>query len=165
MNDVKDVLSVHIGEVKVARNGETLKAILGSCVGIGFIWKRKSMCGLAHCFLPENPEKSFSISGRYVDQAIASLFALMKIRPEDVAEIDVIFAGGGNMTNPDAADNSKLIGGQNLSAAERELKKKGMKIVFVEYGGCQGRKVTIDSASCTYQVEAIPRLANKGALK
>lgn len=156
------VLNVHIGEVKIAKNGETLKAILGSCVGIGFIWKKKGICGLAHCLLPENPEKSFNISGRYVDQAVASLFAMMKIGEEDVNDIEVIFVGGGNMTNPNSADNSKLIGGQNLQVAERELKKKSMKIVFSEHGGCQGRKVTIDSSTCSYRVDVIPRLTGKG---
>lgn len=157
----EQILNVHIGEIKIAKNGETLKAILGSCVGIGFIWKKKGICGLAHCLLPENPEKSFAISGRYVDQAVASLFALMKIENEDVNEIEVIFVGGGNMTNPNAQDNSKLIGGQNLQVAERELKKKGMKIVFVEHGGCQGRKVIIESSTCNFRVEVIPRLTSK----
>lgn len=157
----EQILNVHIGEIKIAKNGETLKAILGSCVGIGFIWKKKGMCGLAHCLLPENPEKSFAISGRYVDQAIASLFAMMKIEDENINEIDVIFVGGGNMTNPNAQDNSKLVGGQNLQVAERELKKKGMNIIFMENGGCQGRKIIIDSLTCSFRVEVIPRLNSK----
>ncbi len=162
----QEVLNVHIGEIKIAKNGETLKAILGSCVGIGFIWKKKRMCGLAHCLLPENPEKSFAISGRYVDQAVASLLALMKIDNEDVKDVEVIFVGGGNMTNPNAADNSKLVGGQNLLVAERELKKNGLRVVFVEHGGNEGRKVIINSSNCSYHVETIPRLKSKeGQLK
>ena len=119
------------------------------------------MCGLAHCLLPENPEKSFAISGRYVDQAVASLFALMKIEKENVNEIEVVFVGGGNMTNPNAQDNSKLIGGQNLQVAERGLKEKGMTIMFMENGGCQGRKIIIDSSTCSFRVEVIPRLDSK----
>lgn len=160
--DEAKILNVHIGEIKIAKNGETLKAILGSCVGIGFIWKKKKMCGLAHCLLPEMIEKSFNIDGRYVDHAILSMFAMMKIKEEDIGDIEVLFVGGGNMTNSKASDNSKLVGGQNLLVAERELKKKGMKIVFIEQGGCQGRKVFIDSSTCTYTVEVIPRMS-KGA--
>lgn len=156
------ILNVHIGEIKIAKNGETLKAILGSCVGIGFMWKKKGICGLAHCLLPENPERSFSISGRYVDQAIASLFAMMKIGPKDIEEIEVLFVGGGNMTNPDTIDNSNLIGSQNFLIAERELKRKGMNIVFYEHADCQGRKITIDSSTCSYRIEVIPRLESKG---
>ena len=65
------------------------------------------------------------------------------------------------MTNPNAQDNSKLIGGQNLQVAERELKKKGMNIIFMENGGCQGRKIIIDSSTCSFRVEVIPRLNSK----
>lgn len=162
MTEERKILNVHIGEVKVAKNGEILKAIMGSCVGIGFLWKKKKIYGLAHCLLPENPEKSFAISGRYVDQAIDSLMALMKIDSEDVNEIDVVFAGGGNMTNPESTDNSKLVGGLNLQVAERELKKRGLKIVCVEQGGNQGRKIAIDAASGEYKIDIIPRLSIKG---
>lgn len=152
------ILNVHIGEVKIARKGEVLKAILGSCVGIGFIWRSQNICGLAHCLLPENPDKSFSISGRYVDQAIASLLAMMKIKENDKAHIEVIFAGGGNMTQPHAEDNSALVGGLNLKATERELKKHDLRVVFSDYGGSEGRKIIIDSSSCTFEIEKIPRM-------
>ena len=37
-------INVHIGEIKVAKNGAILKTILGSCVGICFIWKKKGIC-------------------------------------------------------------------------------------------------------------------------
>ncbi|MBX3041147.1 MAG: chemotaxis protein CheD, partial [Bdellovibrionaceae bacterium] len=94
------VLDVHIGEVKVARNGETLKAILGSCVGIGLIWRRRGLCGLAHCLLPKSPVPTFVIGARFVDQAFPSLLALLKAHPEDYPELELILVGGGNMTNP-----------------------------------------------------------------
>ncbi|MBK7889573.1 MAG: chemotaxis protein CheD [Bdellovibrionales bacterium] len=83
-------INVHIGEVKIAKNGEILKAILGSCVAIGILWEKRGVCGLAHCLLAENPEKTFAIGGRFVDQAIPSLLALMKIRLENFGEIEVI---------------------------------------------------------------------------
>jgi len=162
VNVERTTLSVHIGEIKLAKKGEILKAILGSCVGIGFLWRKKNICGLAHCLLPENPEKTFTISGRHVDQAIASMIALMKIGESDIPDIDVIYAGGGNMTNPNESDNTKLIGGQNLIVAARELKKHGMNIVFTEHGGVQGRKIIIDSLDCTFRVEVIPRLKSRG---
>jgi chemotaxis protein CheD len=161
MDDIQETINVHIGEIKIVKNGELLKAIFGSCVGICFIWKQKKICGLAHCLLPMNPEKEFVISGRYVDQAINSLFILMKITEENIDEIGVVITGGGNMTNPNAADNSKLIGGQNLAMAEKELKKRRMKIIHVEHGGIQGRKITVDSKKCTYQIEVIPRITSE----
>ncbi|MEJ0004348.1 MAG: chemotaxis protein CheD [Pararobbsia sp.] len=45
---------VRIGEAKAASHG-VLKATLGSCVGIGLLWRARQRCALAHCLLPESP--------------------------------------------------------------------------------------------------------------
>lgn len=155
-------LNAHIGEVKIAKHGETLKAILGSCVGIGVIWRSKGICGLAHCLLPESPVPTFSIGGRFVNQAIPSLIALMKIKPEDYSEIEVVIAGGGNMTSPDAKDSSILVGANNFRVAEREISKLGLRIVHKECGGEEGRKIFIYATDFTFKVEKIPRLVKAG---
>ncbi len=154
-------INVHIGEVKIAKNGETLKAILGSCVGIGFLWKERKICGLAHCLLAEAPTRTFAISGRYVDQAIPSLLALMKIRPENYPEIEIIVAGGGNMTQPGALDIDELVGSHNFAIAQKELKNRGLKITKLDRAKEEGRKITIDSQLCTYVIEEIPRLTEE----
>lgn len=153
-----DVLNVHIGEVKIAKRGETLKAILGSCVGIGIIWKSKKMCGLAHCLLAESPTRSFAIGGRFVTQAIPSLLMLMKIKPENFSEVTVVIAGGGNMTSAEKKDNKDLVGETNFKVAERELKKLGLRIIYSENGGVEGRKIIINSSDFSYKVEKIPRV-------
>ncbi len=152
------VINVHIGEIKVARNGEILKTILGSCVGIAFIWKKKGICALAHCLLAESPTKSFAIDARFVDQAIPSLIALMRIHPENLGEIDVVLAGGGNMTQPGAKNLGKLVGTTNFNFAERELKKRGFNFVCLDQAAEEGRRITVYSENCTYLVEPIPRL-------
>lgn len=151
-------VNVHIGEIKIAKNGEVLKTILGSCVGIGFIWKKKNLCGLAHCLLPETPIKTFAIGGRYVDQAIPSLIALMKIREENISEIEVVLAGGGNMTSA-AEKADELVGSYNIKTALRELQQRGFRIQQSRIGGNEGRKMTIFAADGTYLVESIPRIA------
>lgn len=151
-------VTVHIGEIKVAKKGETLKTILGSCVGIGFIWKKKGICALAHCLLAESPSKTFEIGGRFVDQAIPSLIALMKIQPEDMGDIEVVLAGGGNMTQPGAKNIERLVGTTNFNIAEKELKKRGFRFVCLDRAGEEGRRVTIYSENCTYLVEPIPRV-------
>lgn len=151
-------INVHIGEVKVAKSGETLKTILGSCVGIGFIWKKKGMAGLAHCLLAEAPKRTFSIGGRFVDQAIPSLIALMKIRPEDFPDVQAIVAGGGNMTQPGAKNAEELVGATNVAVALRELRKLGIEPARVDRADEEGRKVTIESASGAYRIEVIPRI-------
>lgn len=137
---MRNYINVHIGEVKIAKHGEILKTILGSCVGIGFIWEERKMCGLAHCLLPQSPIKSYQISARFVDQAIPSLIALMKIKPEDKKNIKVILAGGSNMTNPTAENIEQLVGSLNIKTAKKELERHGFKILVIEQGMTQGKK-------------------------
>jgi chemotaxis protein CheD len=151
-------INVHIGEVRIAKDGEILKTILGSCVAIGIIWRQRKICGLAHCLLAESPVKTFSIGGRFVDQAIPSLMALMKIRPEHISEIEVFVTGGGNMTQPGAKNTDALVGAHNFHVAERELKKLGIRPIELNKAAEDGRRVKLDSLSCQYVIEAIPRI-------
>ena len=52
---MQKIFDVHIGEVKIAKNGEVLKAILGSCVGIGIIWKEKKNMWFGALFIAGKP--------------------------------------------------------------------------------------------------------------
>jgi len=151
-------VNVHIGEVKTVRRVETLKALLGSCVGIGLIWRENNVCGLAHCLLPESPERTFIIGARYVDQALPSLIALMRIKPGDFAKVEAVIAGGGNMTAPECADASELVGGRNSEVALRLVEAAGFRLLYTEVGGDQGRCIKIDGSSFSYNVRSIPRI-------
>lgn len=154
-------LNVHIGQIKIARKGETLRALLGSCIGVGLIRRAKKICGLAHCLLPKNPMTSFSIDGRHVSQAIPSLLALMKVRPENYHEIEAVVAGGGNMTNP-GRPVEDLVGSQNTQVALAELKKLSIQLLNIDVGGNEGRQMTINGHDYTYKIETIPRIEGVG---
>jgi chemotaxis protein CheD len=151
------ILDVHMGEVKIARQGETLKAILGSCVGIGILWKERHVCGLAHCLLPESPVQTFQIGARFVDQAMRSLIALMRIRADDAGVVEVVIVGGGNMISPGVVDKEDLVGAHNFKVAMREAKRHNLHVVYSEGGGESGRKIFINSTDYSYKVEFIPR--------
>lgn len=154
------VLDVHIGEVKLARHGEELRAILGSCVGIAVIWRARKLCGLAHCLLPENPVPSFSIGAKFVNQAVPSLIALLKLSKADTRQVETVVVGGGNMTGSADADSSDLVGAHNFRVALRELQSHQLRVVHSDGGGRLGRKISVDSHECTFHVETIPRINN-----
>ena len=157
MSQAKEI-NVHIGQVRIGRNGDRLKALLGSCVAIGFIWRRKRICGLAHCLLPEAPTRSFEIGGRFVTQAVPSLMALMKIQPDETGEIEVILAGGGNMLDSDGNGRDSKVGSSNAEVALRVLRDAGFCITTQSTGGTEGRHVVIDCSECSFQIKNIPRL-------
>ena len=153
---------VGMGQLSVGTQGEQLQALLGSCIGIGFIWKNGPCCGLAHCLLPEAPGADNALGARYVSQAVPSLLRLMGVRQADYADIDVVLAGGASMFGP---RNGRLqIGRQNAEAAQKYLNQCGLHVSFCALGGRHGRQLLIDCASRSYAVtdvvaqpELIPR--------
>jgi chemotaxis protein CheD len=140
-------LNVKIAEVKIGTDGDILKATLGSCVGIAFIWKEKNLYGLAHCFLPETDEVSNEISARYVNQGIASLMTMMKIKKEDAASIDVYIAGGGNMMNQLMKSNRAQIGKHNADATAKWLAHHGFKVKRSDLGHDCGMKIQVNCST------------------
>ena len=144
---------VGIGELKIGGRAEQLKALLGSCVGIAFLWKKRGRCGLAHCLLPETAEQQWEPGARYVSQAVPSLLRLMGATAADYADIEVVVAGGGMML--DACSSRFQIGQQNADAARKYLDLYGLNVLECRVGGKTGRTLTVDCATCGYQIDDI----------
>lgn len=149
---VENDIHVGIGEVKTGKVGEILKANLGSCVGIAFVWKDRGRFGLAHCLLPEMNAETAVIGAKYVSQAVPSLIALLRIKPEDVKDIVVYIAGGGNMMAQLSLKNFDHIGLQNLASAKKYLKKHGFRYHELDVGGSEGRQIILDCTTGTVSV-------------
>lgn len=155
------LFNIHIGQVKLGKNSDILKATLGSCVGIALIWREKKLCALAHCLLPESHKKtSFTISARTVTEAIPSMIALMKIRPEDRENIEAIVVGGGNMTG-NKAPNSLLIGHYNVDTALKLLAQNYIKVIHQDTGGNEGRTINLNCADFSFQIRKIPKITTR----
>ena len=150
-------MHVNIGELKIGSRCDQLQALLGSCVGIGFIWRKRGRCGLAHCLLPESPTPLADLSARYVSHAVPSLLRLIGATEADYADIEVIVAGGSTML--DACSARLQIGQQNIDAAQKYLRQAGLNVQYCRVSGKTGRKLSIDCATFTYQVSDIQKTA------
>lgn len=146
-----------IGEIKTGKSGDLLKAILGSCVGIAFLWKKKQVYGLAHCLLPEIDSVVPKLSAKYVSQAVPSLKLLMNIKPEDVGEIEVHIAGGGNMIPQVVKASGEHVGALNAAAAKKILEQFGFTIKESDVGGEQGRQMSIDCTAEEVRIHKLPK--------
>jgi chemotaxis protein CheD len=142
--DAKQVIHVKIGEVKVGKEGDLLKATLGSCVGIAVLWKSKNRYALAHCLLPESPSTTYQIGGKYVDQAVPSLLSMLGIKADQYGELEVYLAGGGNMMEQLSRRNPHHIGLQNAAAAKKVITGLGIKIKDAMLGGEQAHQISIN---------------------
>lgn len=144
---------VAIGQLKVSARSGHLQALLGSCVGIAFLWKKQGRCGLAHCLLPECAAANGELGARYVSQAVPSLLRLMGACAADYPEIEVVVAGGATMLN--GCSGRLQIGQQNADAARRYLRQFGLNVSYCRVGGKSGRTLTIDCATCDYRVQEL----------
>lgn len=155
---MSEKLHVTIGQVKTGKAGQSLHAILGSCVGIGFLFPQRGIYGLAHCLLSKSKGSTDELTGRHVDSAIASLSKMMELTPADRRKVRVILAGGANMTRPDEADPKKLVGSVNANFAKKAVKEAGFRVQHDDLGGMTGRKVTINCDDGSFSIDEIPRL-------
>lgn len=148
---------VNIGELRLGARVDQLQALLGSCVGIAMLWKKRGRCGLAHCLLPETTLPHTELTARYVSQAVPSLLRLMGACVADYPDIEVVVAGGGCML--DACSERFQIGQQNIAAAKKHLALYGLHVQFMDVGGKGGRTLTIDCATQHVRVSAIEKRA------
>lgn len=151
-------IPVQIGEVKIGRAGQSLNAILGSCIGLGFLHRDKGIFGLAHALLAKSEGPSAKGDGRHVDQAIGSLLDRMGVDADERRRLRVFIAGGANMTLPTGTDPARLVGTINADFARQALRAAGLRIQHDDTGGEHGRRVTIDCTTGEFTIDAIPRL-------
>jgi len=154
MQSLSNMSYVLSGQMQIGHGHQVLTALLGSCVGIGMIWRNQGRCGLAHCFLPDGVEVCED-SARYVSAAVPRLLALMGVRREQYDEVDVVIAGGARMLNLRALGGA--VGTRNVEAARSHLSLRGLQVRFQDVGGSQGRRLSIDCDQQTFSVVRIAR--------
>ncbi|MCD2518444.1 chemotaxis protein CheD [Massilia sp. G4R7] len=147
--DIEHTRHVYSGQMRVGAGEDVLTALLGSCVGIGIIWRARGRCGLAHCFLPDSVDTAGS-GARYVSAAIPGLLAAMGVRREHYGEVEVVVAGGAHMLRTHGADHQ--VGRRNIAAAREHLASRGLNVAFQDVGGSRGRRISIDCERQTFEV-------------
>ncbi len=154
-------LPVQIGEVKIGRAGQSLNAILGSCIGVGFLYPEGGVYGLAHALLAKSNGPATKGKGRHVDHAIESLLEMMEIADSEKRKVKVFLAGGANMTLPSNADRARMVGANNADFARLAVRQAGLRLPHEDTGGEHGRRVEIDCNTGEYTINTIPRLGAK----
>ncbi|MDE2368860.1 MAG: chemotaxis protein CheD [Burkholderiales bacterium] len=156
MNADAPEVPVRMGELALGRPPTILKATLGSCVGIAFVWRERGLCALAHCLLPRAPAPDWPRGARYVDQAIASMLQLMQAAPEHLAQIEAHVAGGANMSRRAAGDSrTPMVGQLNVEALLSLLAARRIALSSRDLGGDHARQMRLDCTTATLTVAAV----------
>lgn len=172
MSYQRDV-QVRMCEIAVSSGDEAkiLRATLGSCVGIGLLWRSRATYGLAHCLLPEpvGPARSAGAAvqqagngAKYVVEALPKLLAMMHANDAAEGEIEAVLAGGANMMHHRTTLHEP-IGDLNVRIAKQLLANANVKVVHVDVGGECGRQLTIDCEQHHYAVRHFSRSAEPQA--
>lgn len=168
MSYQRDV-QVRMCEIAVSSGEEAkiLRATLGSCVGIGLLWRSRATYGLAHCLLP-GPAGTARAAGaavqqagngaKYVVEALPKLLAMMRANDAPAGEIEAVLAGGANMMHHRTSLHEP-IGDLNVRMAKQLLADARLKVVHVDVGGECGRQLIIDCAQHHYAVRHFSRPA------
>lgn len=155
---MQEELHARIGQIVIGRQGEVLKTVLGSCVGIALIWKQKGWSALAHCLLPTAlPGQAKSNEARYVDETLPLMLKRLGVAADEVIQLQAVVVGGGQMIDSEKPYLKFVVGTENLKMAKECLQKHGIKVIAFEPGGMQGTKIRLDSQSGEFEVEKIPR--------
>jgi chemotaxis protein CheD len=144
-----EVRHVWAGAFAVGTGNTVLTALLGSCVGVGILWRRKKRCALAHCLLAEAPADDAGIDVRYVSNAVPALLRALGARPEDYAELEVVAAGGASLF--ERVQAPLRVGERNIAAFERAMHQYGLRVVHHLLGGNLGSRITLHCATFAYE--------------
>lgn len=148
---------VRIGQLLVAGEGEILKTVLGSCVGIALIWRKQSKCALAHCLLPEPSGPTGDVAARYVSETVPKLLEILGASSADIKDLEAVVCGGGQMMDVEKQYLKFVVGEENLRMAKKMLDKHRIRIVAYEPGGDQGSKLRVDCGTGQFEFDRIPK--------
>ncbi|MCK6385157.1 MAG: chemotaxis protein CheD [Rhodocyclaceae bacterium] len=147
------------GEVYFGDRGTRIRTVLGSCVSITFWHPRLLLGGMCHIMLPGRIGKApDEPDGRYADEAVSLLVDEMRAAGTQPRDYQAKLFGGGRMF--DFADgNAALdIGGRNVEAARRLLRRHGLDPVREHLAGVGHRSLVFDVASGDVWVKHMPEM-------
>ncbi|MFD1554409.1 chemotaxis protein CheD [Paraburkholderia silviterrae] len=151
--------------VSTREDARILRATLGSCVGIGLLWRARGSSGLAHCLLPEPVGRARAVpverqgqEAKYVVDALPALISMMGAQAAPDGEIEAVLAGGANMMQHRTTIHEP-IGELNVRMAQQLLAHARVRVIHTDVGGECGRQLTID---CGQQDYAVRRFSRSG---
>lgn len=134
--------SIRMGEMSVAAESQTLRTLLGSCIGLALYDRRQRIGGLAHIVLP-CAQIPIDQPGKYIDTAIPLLISRMQALADAKLKLFAKMAGGASMFATSATAN---IGLQNIESCELLLLELGIPVIGKHCGGDFGRRMSLDTS-------------------
>lgn len=143
------------GEYHVSRRPSVLATLLGSCVAVCLHNRITGYAAMNHFLLPEsslNPDKD---RGHYGDSSTTMIIELMKKLDPNLRNLTARIYGGAAVVGH--LNEAQGIGRRNAEMAESILKKYGIRVMEVEVGGTNGRRIYFHTEENTVTVKMVQK--------
>lgn len=144
---------IRMGEMATGVEGDVLRTLLGSCVGVALYDRRRKIGGLAHIVLPKS-HRADDPPGKCADRAIPELIAMLETGVEGTIRLSAKLAGGANMLS---SSRTADIGEKNTRACEQLLRELRIPILAQDCGGNQGRRMSLDLSTGIVTIRIVGR--------
>jgi len=143
INNNVNIVTVGVGDLKIAQSPKVIKTSLGSCVGVVLYDSIQKVGGMLHLMLPNCNDRGGK-PAKYADTGIPLLVDLMvnKAKSKKNALTAKIF-GGAKMFS--VSSEIFDIGKSNILETQKILERYGIKIIASRLGGTKGHQITLDT--------------------
>jgi chemotaxis protein CheD len=135
-----DLINVGIADMGIDIAPNTLRTILGSCIGICIYDPEVKLGGLSHIMLPSSKKPTSNIK-KYADTAIPYMIEEMIKRGSNRRRMIAKIAGGSTMFRHTENTLMGDIGKNNIVSTKEILASLNIKIVSEDVGGDYGRTI------------------------
>lgn len=150
---------IKIAQIKVAKAGDTIKTVVGSCIALCLTDIVTGTSGMVHIMMPEKKPGHEEEVGKYANTAVPALLELMLDAGCDRMRLKAKISGGASMFNTDL---SISIGLQNKLAVVSMLQKVDIPLKFEDTGGTSGRTVVVECGTGQLFIRSLNGATKKG---
>ena len=154
-SDGKIEHTIGIAGLKVVHAPDTVRTVLGSCVGVAIYDRRRGVGAMGHVILPDSAQGTGN-PGKFADTAIEMLIEQIVAVGAIRRSLEAKIAGGAAMFG---APSGGHLGKRNIEAVRKKLAECGIPLKGEAVGGGKGRKMFLVPATGEVHVEIIGQAA------
>ncbi len=149
LNNNGNIITVGVGDIKIARSPKVIKTSLGSCVGVVLYDSVQKIGGILHLMLPNCNDREGKPS-KYADTGIPLLLDLMLNQAKSKKNVlTAKIFGGAKMFN--VSNELFDIGKSNIAETQRLLDHYSIRITASRVGGTKGHQITLNTETGVVQ--------------
>src|SRR3990172_5959456 len=140
-------------EIYFSEKPASVLTVLGSCLAVTMFHRPLGIGSICHGLLPQCTQRSACrescrTEARYVECSSEQMVERFTRIGVMLREIEVKVFGGADMfTAQPASGGPVTVGKQNIATAMMIIQKEGLRIVSMDVGGVQGRKIFFNTQS------------------